>query len=144
AVRSDSPGMPDATYTLEHMQRVYATTFAWIPLRNTFLTCVPGTLIALAVGVLLAWLMQRTDAPGHRWLEPYLLAPIYFSPLSLALGWVLLGAPKIGLINLLLGSGSLINVYTWSGIILFIGLYFAPYVYLLVAGALRSLDAGYE
>src|SRR6185369_15086375 len=50
----------------------------------------------------------------------------------------------IGLINLLLGSGSLINVYTWSGIILFIGLYFAPYVYLLVAGALRSLDAGYE
>jgi iron(III) transport system permease protein len=145
AIRSDSPGMPGATYTLAHLAQIYATTFAWVPLRNTLLTCVPGTLIALSVGLLLAWLMQRTDAPGHRWLEPFLLAPIYFSPLSLALGWVLLGAPKIGLINLLWpGPGSIVNVYTWSGIIFFIGLYFTPYVYLIVAGALRSLDAGYE
>jgi iron(III) transport system permease protein len=143
AVRSDSPGMPNASYTLEHLQRVYASTWAFVPLRNTLLTCIPGTLIALAVGVMLAWLMQRTDAPGHRWLEPYLLAPIYFSPLSLALGWVLLGAPKIGLANLLI-PGSPLNVYSWTGIIFFIGLYFAPYVYLIVAGALRSLDAGYE
>ncbi len=143
AVRSDSPGMPGATFTLEHLQRVYQTTWALIPLRNTLLTCIPGTLVALAVGVLLAWLMQRTDAPGHRWLEPYLLAPIYFSPLSLALGWVLLAAPKIGLVNVVL-PGSPLNVYSWTGIILFIGLYFAPYVYLIVAGALRSLDAGYE
>ena len=145
AIRSDSPGMPGATFTLEHLHQVYATTFAWVPLRNTLLTCVPGTAIALVVGVLLAWLMQRTDAPGHRWLEPFLLAPIYFSPLSLALGWVLLGAPKIGLVNLLWpGPGSIVNVYTWGGIILFIGLYFTPYVYLIVAGTLRSLDAGYE
>lgn len=143
AVRSDSPGMPNATFTLEHLTRVYATTWPLVPLRNTLLTCLPGTLIALTVGVILAWLMQRTDAPGHRWLEPWLLAPIYFSPLSLALGWVLLAAPKIGLANLVL-PGAPLNVYSWSGIILFIGLYFAPYVYLIVAGALRSLDAGYE
>jgi iron(III) transport system permease protein len=35
-------------------------------------------------------------------------------------------------------------VYSWTAIALFIGLYFTPYVYLIVAGALRSLDAGYE
>lgn len=145
SIRSDSPGMPGATFTWAHLHQVYATTFAWVPLRNSFLTCAPGTVIALVLGVLLAWLMQRTDAPGHGWLEPFLLAPIYFSPLSLALGWVLLGAPRIGLVNLLWpGPGSIVNVYSWGGIILFIGLYFTPYVYLIVAGALRSLDAGYE
>jgi iron(III) transport system permease protein len=101
-------------------------------------------LIALVLGVFLAWLMQRTDAPGHRTLEPLLLAPIYFSPLSLALGWVLLGAPRIGLVNLVWPGESIVNVYSWTAIILFIGLYFTPYVYLIVAGALRSLDAGYE
>lgn len=145
AVRSDSPGMPNATFTWDNIYQVYGTWLAWEPLVNTFLTCIPGTLIALSLGVLLAWLMQRTDAPGHRWLEPYLIAPIYFSPLAIALGWVLLGAPRIGLLNVLWPfSGSIVNVYSWTGIILFIGLYFTPYVYLVIAGTLRSLDAGYE
>ncbi len=145
AIRSDSPGMPNATYTLKNLLQVYGTTLALEPLRNTLITCIPGTMIALTLGTLLAWLMQRTDAPGHRWLEPYLLAPVYFSPLSIALGWVLLAAPRIGLINVLWpGQGSIVNVYSWTGIILFIGLYFTPYVYFVTSGALRSLDAGYE
>lgn len=145
AIRSDSPGMPGATYTLAHLARVYTTTYPLVPLRNTLLTCVPGTALAVLLGVFLAWLMQRTDVPGHQRLEPLMLAPIYFSPLSLALGWVLLGAPRIGLLNQLWpGDGSIVNVYSWTAIVLFIGLYFTPYVYLIVAGALRSLDAGYE
>lgn len=145
SVRSDSPGMPDAAFTWSHLSQVYATGYALLPLRNTLLTCVPGTMIALLLGVFLAWLMQRTDVPGHRWLEPLMLAPIYFSPLSLALGWVLLGAPRIGLLNQLWpGPGSVVNVYSLTAIVLFIGLYFTPYVYLIVSGALRSLDAGYE
>jgi iron(III) transport system permease protein len=145
AIRSDSPGMPNATFTWTNLYQVYGTLTALEPLTNTFLTCVPGTMIALFLGVVLAWLIQRTDAPGHRWLEAYLIAPIYFSPLALALGWVLLGAPRIGLINVLWPfSESIVNVYSYTGIILFIGLYFAPYVYLIISGTLRSLDAGYE
>ena len=145
AVWSDSPGMASGRFTWTNLEQVYTTTRLIDPLMNTLVTCVPGTLISLVLGVFLAWLMQRTDAPGHTWMEPYLLAPIFFSPLALALGWVLLGAPRIGLINVLWpGAGSIVNVYSYTGIILFIGCYFAPYVYLIVSGALRSLDAGYE
>jgi iron(III) transport system permease protein len=145
SIRSDSPGMPGASFTLAHLAQVYTTAYPLVPLRNSLMTCVPGTALAVSLGVFLAWLMQRTDVPGHERLEPLMLAPIYFSPLSLALGWVLLGAPRIGLLNQLWpGTGSIVNVYSWTAIVLFIGLYFTPYVYLIVAGALRSLDAGYE
>jgi iron(III) transport system permease protein len=145
AVWSDSPGMASGHFTMTNIEQVYGTARLAGPLLSTAITCGPGTLIALVFGVFLAWLMQRTDVLGQTWLEPYLLAPIYFSPLALALGWVLLGAPRIGLLNVLWpGPGSIVNVYSHTAIALFIGCYFTPYVYLIIAGSLRSLDAGYE
>lgn len=145
ALQTGTPGSPDAGWSLGNLATVYLSPLIVRPLLNTLLTCVPGTAIALALGVGLAWLVHRTDAPGHRWLEPLLLTPIYFSPLSLAVGWVVLAAPRIGLINILWPwPGSIVNAYSLTTIILFIGLYFTPYVYLVIAGALRGLDAGYE
>lgn len=145
AVRTDTPGSPNAAWTLDNLSRVYSSDLVVQPLVNTLLTCVPGTLISVAIGFSMAWLVHRTDIAKPRWLELFMLAPVYFSPLSLAAGWVILAAPRVGLLNVLWPfPGAPLNAYSWTAIVLFIGFYYAPYVYLIVAGGLRSLDAGYE
>jgi iron(III) transport system permease protein len=145
SLRTDTPGSPFARWTLDNISQVYATTALLTPLINSLITCVPGTMIAVALGSLFAWLVHRTDASGHSWLEPILISPIYFSPLSLAAGWIILASPRVGLINLMWPvPGGIVNVYSLTTIILFIGLYYAPYVFLIMSGSLRELDGGYE
>ncbi len=143
--RDGTPGSPTATWTFANVVQVYTSSTILAPLFGTLMTCVPGTLIALVLGTLLAWLVDRTDLPGHRWLRPALLTPLYLSPLSLAVGWVVLAAPRIGFLNVYLPiGGGLLNVYSLTSIILFIGLYYTPYVYLMLSGTLRAFDGGYE
>jgi iron(III) transport system permease protein len=65
-----------------------------------------------------------------------------------ALAWILLGSPETGLINqfwrFLGNSEALINIFSLEGIIFVIALYEMPFVFLLVAGALRSMDPALE
>lgn len=144
-LRDSTPGSPSATWTSANLAQVYTSSTLLRPLLGTLTTCVPGTLVALVFGALLAWLVDRTDLPGHGWLRPALLTPLYLSPLSLAVGWVVLGAPRIGFLNVLWPAPSgLVNVYSLTAIILFIGLYYTPYVYLMLSGTLRAFDGGYE
>ena len=144
-VRDGTPGSPTATWTAGNLIQVYASTTLLQPLLGTIETCVPGTLIALILGALLAWFVDRTDLPGHGWLRPALLTPLYLSPLSLAVGWVALGAPRVGFLNVFWPlPGGMVNVYSLTAIILFIGLYYTPYVYLVLSGTLQSFDGGYE
>ena len=64
-----------------------------------------------------------------------------------AVAWILLAAPRIGAFNYpfraLMGLEPL-NVYTLTGISWVIGIYLAPYVMMIVAAALRSMDPSLE
>jgi len=65
----------------------YAFIFAdpdfWTALRNSLLIAAGMTLIAVPLGAVLAFVMERTDFPGKRWLEPMLLVPSFVSPMVL-------------------------------------------------------------
>ena len=47
----------------------------WKALRNSLMISTGMTLIAVPLGSLLAFVMERTDLPGKRWIEPMLLVP---------------------------------------------------------------------
>ncbi len=51
------------------------------------------TLIAVPLGAVLAFVMERTDFPGKRWLEPMLLVPSFVSPMVLSFGYVVAAGP---------------------------------------------------
>ena len=51
------------------------------------------TLISVPLGSLLAFLLVRTDLPGKKFLEPWLLVPIFLSPVVLAFGYVVAVGP---------------------------------------------------
>jgi len=100
------------------------------------------------IGTALAWAVVRTDMPGRRLVELASIVPFISTPLTGALAWILLMSPQTGLINqawrFISGSGSIFNIYSIWGIIFVEALYEAPLVFLLVAGALRSMDPTLE
>jgi iron(III) transport system permease protein len=88
----------------------------------TFSLAIIRQIIALFVGIVLAWLIARTDLPGKGWLEFTFWLSFFFPALPLTLGWILLLDPKFGLLNEWLLKLPFVheppfNIYSFWGII---------------------------
>lgn len=123
-------------------------------LGSTVLLVVASGLIALAIGSLLAWLNERTDARMGALTDNLPLVPFFLPPIAGAIGWVFLLSPKGGLANAVLrwalglvgvpdGDGPL-NIFTWYGLIGVLAIYLVPYVYMMVSAGLRNVDPRLE
>jgi iron(III) transport system permease protein len=115
---------------------------------NTLIIASGTALLAIGVGTFLAWAVVRTDMPGRNLVELASIIPFISTPLVGALAWILLASPQTGLINqawrYIYGAGSLIDIYSIWGIIFVEAVYETPLVFLLVSGALRSMDPTLE
>jgi len=106
-------------------------------------------IVAAALGVPLAWLVARTDLPGRRFLEIVCLLPYMLPPLIGAMAWTQLLAPRAGYINRLwmslMGTRTpLFNIYSFDGMVIVMGFYTFPFVFLAVCGALERMNPSLE
>lgn len=140
----DAAGRP----TLAWYVQVYSEPGNYQALVNSLILGAGSAAFATLLGTLLAWIVVRTDTPCRGLLEVSALVPFICPPFIGALAWTLLGSPNSGLLNqwaqALLGVPRLVNMYSLGGMVLVIGLYTAPFVLLIVGGALRSMDATME
>ena len=115
---------------------------------NTIIVATGSAVLAAVSGTLLAWAVVRTDMPGRRVVEMASIVPFISTSFIGALAWILLGSPETGLINqfwrFLGNEEALIDIFSIEGIIFVIALYEMPFVFLLVGGALRSMDPALE
>lgn len=116
---------------------------AWEAASGTLRLALLTTLIAVLIGVPLAWLTTRTDLPGRRLLGPFLTIPYIVPPYVAAVAWINLANPEAGYLNQWLGAGTL-NIYSLTGLAWVLGLSFYPYVFLTVRGALAGSDPSME
>lgn len=133
--------------TASHLIKVGSEPIYWTALWNTISISVIATAISVLLGVCLGWLFGRTDMGGARLLEQFATLPIFIPPFVGAVAWTLLAAPRIGLLNVALswlGIPASLDVYTPYGMAWVIGIYLTPYVMMMVAGALRSMDPSLE
>ena len=75
------------------------------------------------------------------------MVPLFVPPLVAGVAWSILGSPKTGLLNTALkwtGIDFRFDFYSMSGLILVFGFYYAPYVYMFTASALRNMDPSLE
>jgi iron(III) transport system permease protein len=145
---SGRPGVASA-FTLEHFDTALARIGSTRMLANTLAFAIGAAAIALATGTLLAWLLERTDAPLRRIGFALALVPLVIPGVLFAAGWMLLASPQIGLVNLLLRSlaatdAVYVNVYTLSGMIAVEGLHYSPLAFLLMSVAFRAMDPSLE
>ena len=131
--------------------RAYLVLFNDIDLLwNSIKVAIGSTILALAFGVSLAWIVARTNVPFARTVEQLSIIPFYLSPLLGAVGWAVIAAPsEAGLINgMLMRTFGLakapFNIYTEMGIIWVSGIYFAPFCFLFAVGGLRSMEPSLE
>lgn len=135
-------------FTLAWYVEVYSAPGNYQALLNSLIVGAGSAVFATLAGTLLAWIVVRTDTPCRGLLEVAALVPFICPPFIGALAWSLLGSPNAGLLNqwseALLGVPRLFNIYSLGGMVTVIGLYTAPFVLLIVGGALRSMDATME
>jgi len=113
---------------------------------HTIEIAVLTTLLAGAIGLFLAWLVGRTDVPMARLIQISVMAPFFMSPFMGALAWGTLMAPNVGLLNKILGFVGIgpLNIYSISGMVWVMSLYYTPYVFIFVNSALQNMDPQLE
>src|SRR5215831_12242187 len=148
SLRTDLPLRPGA-FTLANFASLFANPENLEAIVNTLVSSAFATVVAVAMGVSLAWVTSRTDTPGRRFFDNAFVIPYYLSPFIGAIAWTLLANPRIGFINNFFTEAlgfedAPINIYSVAGLVFVMALYYSPIVFLFVAGALRSMDPALE
>jgi len=118
-----------------------------LALANSLIACTGGTVLAVIIGLTFSWIVVRTNTPCRGFVAAASLIPLFVPPLVAGVAWSILGSPKSGLINTMMGWAGLpwrIDLYSMAGLILVFGMYYAPYIYMFTASALRNMDPSLE
>jgi iron(III) transport system permease protein len=118
-----------------------------VALANSLIACGGGTALAVVIGLTFSWVVVRTNTPGKRFIAAASMLPLFVPPLVAAVAWSVLASPKSGLLNTFLASIGIdwrFNIYSMAGMIAIFGIYYAPYIYMFTASALRNMDPSLE
>lgn len=151
AVSSLRPGgFPlDPGWTFDNYATVYGAANFPKLVWTTIAFAIGSTLMALTLGIALAWLIERTDLPMRGVLRALVILPMATPPILLAIGWAMLLSPRTGFLNLLLRdvfglSQSPFNVFSLGGMIFVEGLALVPTTFLFLSPAFRNMDPNLE
>lgn len=141
-------------WTAFHYDRVFSSrlshTIFYRPLLNSLTTSVTISLLAMLIGGSMAWLFVRTDLPLRRVLSSFAVVPYVLPSYTLALAWLdcfrnerVGGA--MGIFQYVTGISSPDWLaYGYIPIVITLSLHYYPFTYLLLSGALVSVDAHLE
>lgn len=114
----------------------------WVATVNSLVVGIGGTVLAVALGTLVALVVTLTDMRGRSPFILFFVMPLMIAPQVTALAWLQLfgpASPFLKLIGLAPPLGSRNPVYSPGGIVLLLGIQYAPLVFLLVRAGLRRL-----
>lgn len=143
-------GLPgDPGITGDNYASVYAEPGTYVLFANSAIFAVGSTVLALVLGVGLAWLVERSDMPGRRVFRVLVIIPMAMPPVLLAIAWVLLLSPQIGLFNQVLQGvfgldSAPFDIYSMGGMIFVQALSLVPTTYLIVSPSFRNMDPALE
>jgi iron(III) transport system permease protein len=144
-----SPGDPHLAYTLTHYRDIFLDPFTYRVIGNTIVFSAITLAVSLVIALPMAWLVERTDMPGKRAVFTLLTMALLIPGFSVALGWVFLLSPRIGLINLALQSlfglaAAPFDISTLPGMGVVEGLSLTPVTFIMTAVVIRSIDPSLE
>ncbi len=139
----------EAQLSLQNYVEVFSAARNYQPIWDTVKLGLWTVLLAAVLGVPLAWVVARTNMPRRRILENLCLLPYMLPPFIGAMAWIQLLAPRSGYINQLWMSlmgtrDPLFNIYSFGGMVMVMGFYSFPFVFIAVRGALERMNPSLE
>ncbi|WP_417043985.1 ABC transporter permease [Dysosmobacter sp.] len=120
----------------------------WEPLLNSLIIGACVVVISVPLGSVLAWLMVRTDIPGKKVLSMLVIIPYMIPSWTKALSWLAVFRNSTsGANGFLAGMGIPIPDWLAYGpiaIILCMSMHYYAFSYIMVSGALRSINSELE
>src|SRR5215813_2439009 len=137
-----------AVFTLENFETAYASAETFRLFFNSVQFATGTAIFSLCLGTALAWMNERTNTPFKRLFFALSLIPLVIPGILFTVSWIMLGSPKIGILNVWLQwlfntDEVFINIYTMAGMIWVEGLHYSPMAFLLMT-AFRSMDPSLE
>ncbi len=135
--------------TLGYFAKALADRLYFKSLVNSLVLGAWTSFFSVLIGVPLAWAVSRTDLPAKGFVRLTATLSYLSPPFLLAIAYVNLFGPNAGIINDFMrdvvGAPALtFNIFSMAGLVVVTVPHTYPFVYLLVASALRSVDASYE
>jgi iron(III) transport system permease protein len=135
--------------TLENYTRAFSQPALYAAIYNSLIYSLASGFFSLVLGTFLAWLTERTDLPLKGLIYGSVLGAMMIPGVLFTISWILLLAPKAGLLNvwlmhLLNLSEPPFDPYGMWGMIFVSGIddFYTPFLFM--AAAFRSMDPALE
>ena len=132
-------------FTLRYLLGVFQNPIYSEGLFNSLMLALGTTSLVILIALPLAWLNNRYDYPGKKWVSGLILVPMILPPFVGAIGFhMVLG--QYGGLNALMGWGPIdwLGRSQYWGVILLQALSLYPIMYLNASAALANLDPAME
>ena len=135
--------------TIANYLRVFGDRDILPMLGNSVVYAAGSAVLGTGLGALLAWIVARTNTPGKTLVELMPLYPILMPPIMKNIAWILLLAPKSGILNNFLQEyfgieRQIFNAFSMGGMIWVFGLACVPLGYLFLLPVFLSFDPSLE
>ena len=133
---------PAGTFSLGAIGAVLANGATWSATGHSLVVAFGGTALAVTIGGLVALAVTLTDIRARNAFVFVFVMPLMLAPQVIALAWIQMFGPSSALLKLLgiappLGSPN--PLYSAGGIVLVMGVQYAPLVFLTLRAGLRAL-----
>ncbi|GIN09817.1 ABC transporter permease [Shouchella clausii] len=129
-------------FTLEHFSLFFERKFYWVTLWNSIKVTVVATVLAVLIGLPLAYMLRRVKIFGSGIVQILIIVSYISPPFIGAYAWIqLLG--RSGVITKWINDTFHLQfdgIYGFAGIVLVLTLQSFPLIFIYISGALKNLD----
>ena len=146
---TEDTGLGFGAFTLDNFVDAYGSGRILRLIGNSLIYAAGTAALTFVIGGFVAWVVERTDAPGGALFHNLALLSFAIPGLLMAMAWIFVLSPNIGWVNALLKSAfglrnAPLNIYSMAGMIWALSSHYFPLAYLALGPALRALDVRME
>jgi iron(III) transport system permease protein len=134
---------PDGALSFTPYREVLASPSTKKAVINTLIVSSVVTLVCMLIGVPLAWVLSRSDFPQANRFRSWLCLPFAIPPYIGAIAWIFLANPTTGVLNRLVGEGTL-NIYSMTGLIFVEASFLYTFILLTTLSSFDRMDSSFE
>jgi iron(III) transport system permease protein len=146
---TEDTGFGPGALSLDNFVEAYSSWHILRLLGNSLVFALGTAAMTFVMGALVAWVVERTDAPGGALFHTLSLLSFAVPGLLMAMAWIFIFSPNIGWGNAVLKSAfglneAPVNIYSMAGMTWALSSHYFPLAYLALGPALRVLDVRME